>query len=205
MSASSLAVDALTSWEQVASYWDANFGKDGNKYYNRLQKPCLVRLLEDKLVKSKTGICRALEFATGNGICARFLASHGVEVLATDGAEQMLEIAKEHVGEGSGLKIKWRRVDVTKREELEVLVRENPEGFDIILINMAIMDIATTDPLAEAIPKMLAGDGVYDPLRIFVSFSQPLLTVLVKLCCLGAPSRLRNVQCLPQYRAEIQP
>lgn len=33
-------------------------------------------------------------------------------------------------------------------------------GFDIILINMAIMDIADIEPLANALPKLLKADGV---------------------------------------------
>ena len=33
-------------------------------------------------------------------------------------------------------------------------------GFDIVLMNMALMDVATLDPLAEALPKLLKKDGV---------------------------------------------
>jgi len=33
-------------------------------------------------------------------------------------------------------------------------------GFDIVLMNMAIMDVATLDPLADALPKLLGKDGV---------------------------------------------
>jgi len=34
-------------------------------------------------------------------------------------------------------------------------------GFDIVLTNMAIMDIATLEPLANALPGLLAKDGMY--------------------------------------------
>ncbi len=34
------------------------------------------------------------------------------------------------------------------------------DGFDVVLMNMAIMDIATLEPLAAALPKLLAKDGV---------------------------------------------
>lgn len=33
-------------------------------------------------------------------------------------------------------------------------------GFDIVLMNMAIMDVATLDPLADALLKLLKKDGV---------------------------------------------
>ncbi len=32
--------------------------------------------------------------------------------------------------------------------------------FDVVLINMAVMDIATIEPLAEALPRLLKQDGV---------------------------------------------
>ena len=33
-------------------------------------------------------------------------------------------------------------------------------GFDIVLINMALMDISTLEPLVEALPGLLKKDGV---------------------------------------------
>lgn len=32
-------------------------------------------------------------------------------------------------------------------------------GFDVVLINMAIMDVETLDPLADALPKLLKRNG----------------------------------------------
>lgn len=87
-------------------------------------------------------------------------------MLATDGAEAMLDVARGHGdGEGServgekGQGIRFRLVDVTSEEQLNKLVEE--EGrFDVILINMAMMDIATLEPLARAVPRLLAEGGV---------------------------------------------
>lgn len=87
-------------------------------------------------------------------------------MLATDGAEAMLEVARQHDdGEGNGRDgekgqgIRFRRVDVTSDEQLNRLV-EDEGRFDVILINMAIMDVATLEPLARALPKLLAEGGV---------------------------------------------
>lgn len=33
-------------------------------------------------------------------------------------------------------------------------------GFNVILMNMAIMDVATLEPLVKALPLLLAEDGV---------------------------------------------
>lgn len=45
-----------------------------------------------------------------------------MDVLATDGTEQMLEIARGHLEKGT--KIQFRKVDVTKGEELQSLIQD---------------------------------------------------------------------------------
>ncbi|KAM7191623.1 S-adenosyl-L-methionine-dependent methyltransferase [Naviculisporaceae sp. PSN 640] len=162
-----LASEALASWEANATYWDAAMGLEGNKYWKVLQVPCLERMLGDKY-NSREGFT-ALELATGNGLAARWLAQHGASsVLATDAAEGMLKIAEGYLDKESGEfgkgKIKFRRLDITRDEDFEALLVESGGGFtgyDVILINMAIMDIATLDPLARALPKLLSKDGVF--------------------------------------------
>ncbi|KAK0707857.1 S-adenosyl-L-methionine-dependent methyltransferase [Lasiosphaeris hirsuta] len=158
MSAPELASDALSRWENCAAFWDQTIGRDGNKYWKVLQEPCLGRLLGDHLAKPAA----ALELATGNGLCARWLADRGASVLATDGSDNMLEIARGHM---AGRDVELRRLDVTRADEFEGLAREIKEGagtrFDIVLMNMAIMDIATLEPLAQALPGLLAHDGVF--------------------------------------------
>lgn len=41
-----------------------------------------------------------------------------------------------------------------------MLTRVKRHGFDIIVMNMAIMDVETLDPLAAALPQLLKKDGV---------------------------------------------
>lgn len=102
MSHPTLAAEALSKWDAIASYWDAGIGRDGNKYWRALQEPCLRRMLGAHLAKPG---CRALDLATGNGLCARWLKAQGAaEVVATDGSEDMLVIAGGHEG-GEG--VEW--------------------------------------------------------------------------------------------------
>jgi len=123
MSSPSLAAKSLETWAEVAPHWDLSLGKDGNKYWTRPQEPCLRRFLEVKLAKARKGkVRRALEFATNNQTFARFLVGYGLDVLATDGTEQMLEIARGHLEKGT--KIQFRKVDVTKGEELQSLIQD---------------------------------------------------------------------------------
>lgn len=48
---------------------------------------------------------------------------------------------------------------VSSRLTTPTLERDHPE-FDIIFMNMAIMDVATLEPLARNLPNLLAKDGV---------------------------------------------
>lgn len=60
-------------------------------------------------------------------------------------------------GAGGGGTVRFWRVDVTREEDLDALV----EGrFDVVLMNMAIMDVAPLEPLARALPRLLADGGV---------------------------------------------
>ncbi|KAH6842318.1 S-adenosyl-L-methionine-dependent methyltransferase [Chaetomium sp. MPI-CAGE-AT-0009] len=161
---SSLSTRAVASWEDNAAYWDTTITKHGNKYWQRLQEPSLARLIGPSLPNpgSDQGQqCRALELATGNGLCARWLARRGASVLATDACENMLALARGHCEPGTPEEgIRFRRVDVTSARELGALAAE--EGrFDVVLMNMAAMDIADLDPLAKALRVLLKEGGVF--------------------------------------------
>mgnify|MGYP005989088191 CR=1 FL=1 len=112
MSNPALAKPALESWEANAAFWDETTGLDGNKYWKLLEEPCLERLLGAKLSQTP---CNALEFSTGNGLCARWLAGHGAKVVATDGSRQMIERAKAYGDVGGHIEFGY--ADVTKPED----------------------------------------------------------------------------------------
>jgi len=133
MSTPELANEALSVWDDIALYWDTNYTKDGNLYWRVLQEPSIKRLLTEKLAKAETGVVRALDLATGNGIVARLVASYGAEVLATDGSDTMLEIAAGHVGEG--MKMTFRKLDVTSDEDFEKLVDDEKQAVWPSLLN----------------------------------------------------------------------
>lgn len=149
-----------SSWDANAAHWDESIGQDGNKYWKVLQLPALERLIP----RGRPGN-KALELATGNGLGARWLASAGgggfASVLATDGSAEMLKHAERRQNEtAAAAKTAYRQVDVTDGAAFDELLADEPGGFDAVLLNMAIMDIADLNPLAKALPKLLKPDGV---------------------------------------------
>ncbi|PKS05458.1 hypothetical protein jhhlp_008834 [Lomentospora prolificans] len=147
----------LDAWEANADFWDQTMGSEGNKYWQQLQIPCLNRIIA---VDPST---KVLELATGNGLGARLLASRGASVLATDGSEKMVKLAAQRTPPDLLNKIEYRPLDATKSSAFDELLRdpEASNGFDVVLINMAIMDIETLDPIAEALPKLLKKGGSF--------------------------------------------
>ena len=131
MSHPDLADEALSKWEAIADYWDTRIGPGGNKYWRLLQEPCLRRMLSEQLAWKP--FLRALDLATGNGLCARWLKAEGVgEVVAADGSASMLETAKAHEG-GDG--IDWRLLDVTNEAHWDALLER--EKNEVILLPSA--------------------------------------------------------------------
>ncbi|KAK8039346.1 hypothetical protein PG993_007757 [Apiospora rasikravindrae] len=160
--------ESQSSWEANAAYWDATVGQEGNKYWKVLQRPTLERLIPRGERPNGGDISKALELATGNGLGARWLASAEgggfASVLATDGSAEMLKHAQRRQSdEAAAAKTAYRQVDVTDAAAFDELLVGEPDGigFDVVLLNMAIMDIADLNPLAKALPKLLKPDGVF--------------------------------------------
>lgn len=125
MSAPQLCQEALSLWETNAELWNSDIGEHGNKYWKRLQEPSLRRLLGPSLGKPS---CAALELASGNGLCARWLADNGAaSVIATDGTFNMLEQAKKHLDAERAGKITFRKLDVTDANDFVPLEEKAAE------------------------------------------------------------------------------
>ncbi|KAI0389724.1 S-adenosyl-L-methionine-dependent methyltransferase [Xylariaceae sp. FL0594] len=155
--------ESIASWCANASYWDDGIGHDGNKYWKCLQEPVLRRLIQIRTTNPEDQQ-RVLEFATGNGLVARWLVDNipnSFSVLATDVSQEMLDLAKRREEESpsrhEGRRIEYRRVDVTDEEALAAL----PSGYEIVVMNMALMDVSTIEPLASALPKLLNKGGIF--------------------------------------------
>jgi SAM-dependent methyltransferase len=119
--------EAVGLWDVNAEFWNQMVGLEGNKYWKRLQEPSLQRLLGPHLEAAATPR-RALDLACGNGLCTRWLASHGQsvgEIWATDASEPMIEQAKSY-GSANG-RISFQKLDVTVAEDF-IRLQETTAG-----------------------------------------------------------------------------
>ncbi len=135
-------------WDANAAFWDARM-REGNEFHRQLLMPVLEPLLGLRRGE------RVLEIACGNGQLARWMASRGVAVVATDVSPQMLAHARRRTVGRPGA-IEYRVVDATDSRALE---RLGENEFDAAVCNMALMDMPKIDPLARALPRLLGPHG----------------------------------------------
>ncbi|KHN99750.1 methyltransferase type 11 [Metarhizium album ARSEF 1941] len=145
------------SWNDNAEWWDAAMGRHGNKYWRQLQEPSLERL-----VPVAPG-CRSLDLATGNGLVARWLASKGASVVASDGSPDMVRRAARRSSPAEAERISYQTLDLTLPAALDGFVGSEAAagGFDVVTCNMALMDISDLAPLADALPRLLKTGGIF--------------------------------------------
>lgn len=147
---SDLAEEAHEAWEKNAAFWDDYIGPEGNAFHRELVAPSQMRLLD--LSKGE----RVLDVACGNGQFAREMARQGAEVLASDFSETFIERARQHT-EAEGISsIEYRVVDATDDGQLRSLGNRN---FDAAVCTMALMDMASIEPLLAALPSLLKPGG----------------------------------------------
>ncbi|KAM5439250.1 hypothetical protein MferCBS31731_004671 [Microsporum ferrugineum] len=162
----------VTAWDQLAGSWDELMGNEGNDYFTVVELPVLERM-----VQPKNGD-RALDLATGNGLVAHWMALQGVDVIATDASPAMIVNArarepKRLENSETEVEVLYNVLNVTNPLHFEELLSSGVAGlFDIITMNMAIMDVSTLEHLANALPKLLDRDGG----RFVATLLHPLFT-----------------------------
>ncbi|KAL5363294.1 S-adenosyl-L-methionine-dependent methyltransferase, partial [Aspergillus floccosus] len=155
---------SLLHWENHAASWDERMGDNGNDYFSALELPVLK-----KLISPQSGN-RALDLATGNGLVARWLAQEGALVFATDGSRAMIERARARTltwcqqGRLSDNRVSFHVLDVTDKSSWEQFISntcQTVDGFDIVTMNMGLMDIHDLEPLAVSIRQLLRLGGCF--------------------------------------------
>ena len=140
--------EAQAIWNVNAGFWDEKMG-EGNQSQRLLIGPASERLLDlhpGELV---------LEIACGNGVFARRMAELSVHVVAIDFAEGLLERARARSAAYTD-RIDYLLVDATAEDQLLALGKRQ---FDAAICNMALMDMASIEPLLSALSQLLKPAG----------------------------------------------
>lgn len=107
----------VKAWSLNADHWDAAMGQDRKHYFNVLELPALKRLVQPRPSEY------ALDIKTGNGLVARWLSSEGVNIMATNTSEAILERAegrfKSIETTGKQGVVQLQKLNATNSAELE--------------------------------------------------------------------------------------
>lgn len=146
--------EVRSAWDRLAEFWDDRM-QAGRTWQGHLIQPAVERLLALEPGE------RVLEIACGNGEFARRMAELGARVLAVDFSEGMLERARAHGGD-----VEYSHADATDEHALLDLGDEG--SFDVVVSNMAMMDMETIEPMVSASARLLRPGG-----RFVFSTSHP--------------------------------
>lgn len=143
--------DSRERWEINAEFWDDYMGDNSNSFHREIVRPDTEKLLsiqKDDLI---------LDIACGNGNFSKRLAELGAEVVAFDYSSKMIKRAKRRCHEYKD-RISFSVLDAT---DYNSLVDLGKDSFDKAVANMALMDIATIDPLLKAVYDLLKYEGLF--------------------------------------------
>ncbi len=162
--------EATRIWGVNADFWNARMG-EGNDFHKQLVEPSQLRLLAS--VEGK----RVLDVACGNGQFARKLAELGATVVGIDAAEGMVRNARARGAQGPG-DIEYHVIDATDETALLAL---GERSFDAAVCTMAIMDIESVRPLAQALTRLLKPGGPLVFSVMHPCFNSPDITMTAEV------------------------
>jgi 2-polyprenyl-3-methyl-5-hydroxy-6-metoxy-1,4-benzoquinol methylase len=143
-----LSEAARAIWDKNAAWWDDKV-QEGNQFQRLLIGPTTERLLDLQPGE------RVLDVACGNGNFSRRMASLGARVLAFDFSTQFIECARGRTTESRD-RIEYQVLDAGDESALMAL---GERSFDAAVCSMALMDMATIDPLMCALSRLLRSGG----------------------------------------------
>ena len=145
----------VTGWEQMAEWWDNKLGDDGDLWHRTLIDPPLF-----KLVGAVAGQ-RVLDLACGNGYISRRFARQGADVIGVDANAAIIERACAREAR-EPLGITFHVADAARLPMVE------DQTCDLVVCNMALMDIADAAGAIHEVARVLVPQG-----RFIASISHP--------------------------------
>jgi ubiquinone/menaquinone biosynthesis C-methylase UbiE len=147
------------SWNSIADEWVAH--ADANDYRNHFLLPLMFRLLGD--VQDK----RVLDLGCGEGGYSRELARRGARVVAVDGSERLIEVARERARD--------ERLDVDHIcANANALEGIEADSFDLVVASMSLMDVEDYDGAVAEVGRVLENGG-----ELLMSITHPCFSAPV--------------------------
>jgi ubiquinone/menaquinone biosynthesis C-methylase UbiE len=144
-----------TGWEQMADWWDNHLGDDGDLWHRTLIDPPVFKLVGDIAGQ------RVLDLACGNGYISRRFARAGAQVIGVDANAAIIERARaREAREPLGI-----TYHVTNAAQLPML---DDSMFDMVICNMALMDISDATGTIQEVARVLVPQG-----RFIASIAHP--------------------------------
>ena len=153
-----------SGWDHMADWWDLHLGEEGDLWHRALIDPPLLRL-----VGEVGGKC-VLDLACGNGYLSRRFACHGATVIGVDASAPLNERAQSRE-EQEPLGITYHVADAADLSMLEDAV------LDLVMCNMALMDIEHSDLAIREVARVLKQAG-----RWVFSLAQPCACTNTSTC-----------------------
>ncbi len=148
-----------TEWDAIAGWWDDTQGDTGDLWHRALIDPTLFGVLGSVAGQ------RVLDLACGNGYIGRRLARAGARVVGVDACAPLIERARAREA-GDPLGISYHVADAARLAPLADHV------FDVVVCNMALMDIADAAGAIREARRVLRPRG-----RFVASLSHPCFDV----------------------------
>lgn len=142
-------------WDQMTDWWDENIGDEGDLWHRTLIDPPLLRL-----VGEVNGL-HLLDLACGNGYLSRRFARQGAIVTGMDANAPLIERARAREAR-EPLDITYHVADAARLGMLA------DNAFDLVVCNMALMDIENATGAIQEIARVLEPKG-----RFVASLSHP--------------------------------
>jgi ubiquinone/menaquinone biosynthesis C-methylase UbiE len=142
-------------WDEMTGWWDEKQGDEGDLWHRTLIDPPLLRLV------SEVNGLHILDLACGNGYLSRSFSRQGAIVTGVDANAPLIERVRTRE-EQELLGITYHVADAAHLEILEDGV------FDLVVCNMALMDIENATGAIQEVSRVLRPKG-----RFVFSISHP--------------------------------
>ena len=136
-------------WDRIAEWWDDQIG-GGNAVQDLLEP------ITEDMLELEPG-SQVLDVACGAGRFARRMAASGAHVVAIDHSERFLRRARQRTKENDD-RIDYRAISAVDEAALLSL---GEARFDAAVCTMALMDMASIEPLISTLPRLLKPNGIF--------------------------------------------